>query len=479
MKQEGKVSGFVNDSISNVIQVCPDNRHYFMYKGKPVLLITSAEHYGAQINPDFDIGAYLETLAAFELNYTRIYPGAYIEVEGMFIQNNTLAPVKGRHLLPWNRSAEPGCWDGGNKYDLAVWSKGYFDRLEAFLQKASDLDIIVEICLFNCQYRESWHACPLNAANNLQGIGPLDFNDFQTLKSPELVAEQDRYVAKIVQAVNRFDNVILEICDEPTLNGTPIPLAVDWVSHLADVILETEKGLPKRHLIAQQVMNGVNFSDDQRVDVITTQYIRQNCQQVGGVEALGTVYHLDKPIELNETAYYPIWYKGDAVAASRAEAWEFMVGGGAAFNQLNGHFTVLNPRGDTPDNLQVLGALRSLKAFLGGFDFAHMQKDTSFLLTLPMQNALVQGMSQPGRQYVLYFHHGVMQESGTSYEATPGTFRQELQIKLQPGNYRADWVDPRTNEVLASNEVIQGQAGIWLNSPMYTFDIALRILAIQ
>jgi hypothetical protein len=41
---------------------------------------------------------------------------------------------------------------------------------------------------------------------------------------------------------------------------------------------------------------------------------------------------LHKPIELNETFYYPGWYKGDKVAASRVEAWEFMVGGGAGFN---------------------------------------------------------------------------------------------------------------------------------------------------
>jgi hypothetical protein len=32
--------------------------------------------------------------------------------------------------------------------------------------------------------------------------------------------------------------------------------------------------------------------------------------------------------------YYPIWYAGDKVAASRVEAWEFVVGGGAGFNHL-------------------------------------------------------------------------------------------------------------------------------------------------
>src|SRR5271157_989517 len=65
---------------------------------------------------------------------------------------------------------------------------------------------------------------------------------------------------------------------------------------------------------------------------------------MGGMLALDAKYSLNKPIELNEPFYYPAWYKGDKVAASRVEAWEFMVGGGGSFNHLNGQFTVANPR---------------------------------------------------------------------------------------------------------------------------------------
>ena len=34
------------------IRLHPDNPHYFQYRGKPVILITSAEHYGAVLNLD-------------------------------------------------------------------------------------------------------------------------------------------------------------------------------------------------------------------------------------------------------------------------------------------------------------------------------------------------------------------------------------------------------------------------------------------
>ena len=61
------------------IRVCDANPHYFSYLGRPTVLITSAEHYGAVINLDFDYVAYLDTLRSYGLNYTRIYPGALIE----------------------------------------------------------------------------------------------------------------------------------------------------------------------------------------------------------------------------------------------------------------------------------------------------------------------------------------------------------------------------------------------------------------
>ena len=36
------------------ISLHPDNPHYFLFRGKPTVLITSGEHYGAVLNLDFD-----------------------------------------------------------------------------------------------------------------------------------------------------------------------------------------------------------------------------------------------------------------------------------------------------------------------------------------------------------------------------------------------------------------------------------------
>src|SRR5438876_1512124 len=105
----------------------PDNPHYFLFRGKATVLITSGEHYGAVLNLDFDYQKYLATLAADGLNLTRTFPGAYVEPVGAFkIKGNTLAPAKGRLICPWARSAMPGYANGGNRFDLNRWDEAFF-----------------------------------------------------------------------------------------------------------------------------------------------------------------------------------------------------------------------------------------------------------------------------------------------------------------------------------------------------------------
>ena len=51
---------------SGVLALHPDNPHYFLWRTKPAVLITSGEHYGALLNLDFDYRKYIDTLAADE-----------------------------------------------------------------------------------------------------------------------------------------------------------------------------------------------------------------------------------------------------------------------------------------------------------------------------------------------------------------------------------------------------------------------------
>jgi hypothetical protein len=270
------------------ISLHPDNYHYFLFRGKPAVLITSAEHYGAVINLDFDYLPYLDCLAGHRLNYTRIYPGTLIEREGDFIADNTLAPRSDRLLLPWARSSTPGFALEGNKFDLDSWDERFFSRLRDFVAKASEREIVVEICFFNGQHEKNWCIQALYHANNIQQEGTCDHVGFQTLRETALVARQEAYVVKIVQEVNEFDNVVLEICDEPGLYGTPAEEYHAWISRMIDVVMKTESSLRYRHLIAQQMEGDLggpgDFSDYERVSIITGQYVwNQVAKHIGGM----------------------------------------------------------------------------------------------------------------------------------------------------------------------------------------------------
>ena len=113
------------DDVGAPIRLHPDNPHYFLWRGRPTVLIGGGEHYGAVLNSAFNYTRYLRTIAAAGYNVVRTWSGAYAEVPGAFsIERNTLAPAAGALIAPWARSTEPGYVGGGNKFDL--------DRCESF-----------------------------------------------------------------------------------------------------------------------------------------------------------------------------------------------------------------------------------------------------------------------------------------------------------------------------------------------------------
>jgi len=464
---------------SDPIQLHPANSHYFLFNGQPTVLITSAEHYGAVVNEDFDYVAYFDMLKSYGLNYTRIYPGAMFEPQGKFLPGNTLGPRPWSLIVPWARSDQPGYLFCGNKFDLDRWDPEYFARLKDFITKAGERGIVVEICFFNAQYSDTWPLSPLYHENNVQGEGRCSFQDAQTLKCPDVVKREADYVRKITQEVNAFDNVVLEICDEPAL-FTPFEEAGPWVGHLIEVAAEAEKHLPKKHLIAQEVEGPVggpiDFSGSSNLTVIVGQYVQAGgMDQMGGMKALDLEYQQNKPIEMNETYYYPLDYEDDKIADSRVEAWEFMVGGGASFNQLNGLFTAENPTGNTPDNLRLLSGLKVLKDFIHGFDFVKMQQDKKFIVSGVPAGAFCRGISEPGKQYALYLHHSVVMGRGHGYRATPGAYVEHLELDLPAGTYQTDWVDPATGATISSATIHHQGGTRSFISPQHSVDIALRI----
>ncbi len=200
------------------IALAPQNGHYFSWNGKPTILVTSGEHYGAVLNLDFDFDRYLAALASDGLNLTRTFSGTYHEVPASFgITDNTLAPKPNRYACPWARSGTPGCSDGGNRFDLTRWDEAYFLRLKRFMAAAQKHGVVVEMNLFCPLYDDAlWTASPMNSANNVNGIGGFPRTEALTLKHPRLVEVQVAFTRKIVGELNEFDNLYFEVCNEPS-----------------------------------------------------------------------------------------------------------------------------------------------------------------------------------------------------------------------------------------------------------------------
>lgn len=439
------------------ISLHPDNPHYFLYKNKPVVLISSGEHYGAVLNTDFHYIIYLDELQSKGLNLTRTFSGSYVEPSNAFnISKNTLAPKPGKFLCPWKRSTVPGYEGGGNKFDLSQWDEAYFKRLKDFVATARSKGVIVEFTLFCPFYGdEQWALSPMNGRNNVNDLDIMPRTDVYTLnKSRGLLAVQEKLVRKIVSELKDDGNVMYEICNEPYFGG----VTMEWQHHIAKVIAEAEKDFPFKHLITQNIANGHAKIKDPFPEVSVF-----NFHYAWPPVTVAMNYHLSKAIGDNETGF-----RGNSDSTYRMEGWRFILSGGSLYNNLDYSFTAGNEKGTYhypstqpgggSDSLRM--QLSFLKKFIEGFDFLHMHPDSSLVTKDALPHAEASMLAKPGEQYAVYF-----------YGQLPSSF----ELNLPAGKYVLSWMDTKTGDY--KQKMIKSLNGkVTVSPPAYTGDIALRIL---
>ena len=436
----------------------PENPHYFLFRGKPAVLVTSGEHYGAVLNLDFDFLPYLDELKDRGFNLTRLFSGTYREVPGSFkIASNTLAPRPGRFCGPYARSDTQGAADGDARFDLDRWNPAYFPRLRAFCKAASDRGIVVEFVLFCPFYEDSlWAVDAWNPRNNINRSPDVPREEVYTLKHPKVVDRQLAFVREAVAALNGFDNVYFEICNEPYFGG----VTLDWQAKVAATIVEAESALPNRHLIAQNIANGSAKVDkpDPNVSLVNFHYARPP-------EAVGRNYGLNKAIGDDETGF-----QGTGDAAYRAEAWDFLLAGGSLFSHLDYSFTVDHPNGTAPVVAPTPGGggptfraqLAYLKQFLIRYEFVKMKPDDGVIAGGVPRGATARVLAERGRQYAIYLK---------------GAFPAPILIDLPAGPYRFEWSDPtRVNPLGGGGNVRSSGGPTPFRLPAGWEEAALRIV---
>ena len=466
------------------IRLHPDNPRLFQWRGKTVALITSAEHYGAVINQAFDWRRYLETLHRDGMNYTRVFAGSYVEPPGAFgIQRNTLAPAPGRFLAPWARSDQPGYAGGGNKFDLDRFSLSTLERLKEFLAEAGKRGIVVELTFFCSTYgAQQWAVHPMNPTNNVQRVAVTDWRKLNTsANSVAVMAIQEKLTRWLVRELNDFDNLFYEIQNEPWAdnstmgdyinpylvdqhrwpNAVQVPAAesVAWQRRIAQAIVAEEDSLPRKHLIAQNVANfRLALRDEDLVpeaSVINFHYAYP--------EALDWNRGMGRVIGYDETGF-----AGGEDATYRSQAWNFMLGGGGLFNNLDYSFSVgaedgtdttnKAPGGGSPSLRKQLGVL---SVFLHGFDLARLNPDRELIRRAP--GVVTQVLSEPGRAYAIYAR---------------GRGPTEISLVLPKGQWAAQWVATDDGRVLKEESIAGTGAVLSISSPAFSDDIALRITRI-
>ena len=445
-----------DSGVPKPIALHPDNPHYFLFRGKPTVLITSGEHYGAVLNRDFDYGPYLDTLKAHGFNQTRAFSGTYREVPGSFnIEGNTLAPESRSFLSPWARGNTPGAGDGLNKFDLATFDPAYFGRLKDFVTQAARRGVVVELVLFCTMYDDSvWAVSPMNPANNVNRLGDVGRGDVYSAKNQKLTAAQVAMVRKLVTELNGFDNVYYEVCNEPYERGG---LAPEWNDRIVAAIVEAEKDLPHKHLIAQGVPRDTPIKNpNPQVSVF-------NFHAASPQDAAKN-YALGKALGDDETGG-----KGGEDLPYRAEAWEFMLAGGAVFSHLDFSYTCADPGGaEKPKNAPGGGGaairrqLRVLKQFLEGFDFVSMKPAEDVIKGPLPQGVTARVLAAPGRAYAVYVRGG--------------RGPMALALDLPAGRYRAEWVNTDSGRVDNAEDLAHAGGRRKLTSPAYRDDIALRVI---
>jgi len=439
------------------IALHPVNPHYFLFRGKPTVLITSGEHYGAVLNLDFDYVSYLDALQAKGFNLTRTFTGVYMEDPTSFnIRDNTLSPAPNRLICPWARSATPGYANEGNKFDLSKWDPAYFRRLKDFCRQAGKRGVVVELVLFCPYYDEKqWDLSPLQARNNVNGIGDVPRTEVRTMKHNELVAVQDAMVRKIASELRAFDNLYYEVCNEPYFGG----VTIEWQNHIIATILDAESAFRSKHLIAQNIANGSTRIEDPNPSVSIFNYHYSNPP-----DSVALNYGLNKVIAFDETGF-----KGIADKPYRTDGWEFILAGGGVYDNLDYSFTVGHEGGTfvLPESQPGGGGatlhrqLAILKEFIHSFNFIRMAPDNSVIKAGVPEGATARALVQPGQAYAVYIREGT---------------QANLVLDVAAGPYRVEWVNPRTGAIDKTDEVNHAGGDLRLASPPYSEDIALRLV---
>ena len=484
----GFFEGAENVLASGVLRVHQDNPRYFTDdSGKPIYLagwnswgnlqdgFVNAWRYNWG-NPFYsgygEYAGYLNDLQAKNLNYIRLWLYETPRVDYGYDKFGNYLESDYPDLLPWKRTGPGNAADGGLKFDLTRFNDDYFIRLQERISAAQAKGIYVSVMLFegwsvhndiyaNAADYQAWAYHPFNSNNNINGIngdpdgdgsGDPDFHS--KLVSPAVLNLQKAYVEKVVDAVNKFDNVIFEIGNEMIIDpySTMKAAARAWELEMANHIRSYESATAgyKKHPVG--ITSNTYIYDTSKVDqdmlgpaVNPNEFLSPmgNC-------CSSSRYYEDPPssdgrkIIIAETDHFGTWdIRGGSVPQKpftqaevaqqieRAKRWPWK-----SFTRgLHPSLLRKDPKVATGWD-EAVKRMGQTMAYAGKIDLAHM---------VPIDDSACSStgycLANPGKEYLVY-------------QPLSGPFT----VYLPAGDYDYEWFNPATAAV-SSGAVSVGVSG--------------------
>ena len=490
------------------IRIHPDNSKIFEFRGNPMVLNTACEHYGAVMNRPFRFDRYLEHCAEVGINYTRLFT-LFRELQSAANPYSTCKPESTDYVAPFERVGPDRSLDMQPKYDLTRWSAEFLDRLHGFLRKASECGVIVELVLFSNTYgNENWNLNPLNSSNNINDVERSPWYHYNTLRNPKLVAFQEAYGRRMVQEVNRYDNLIIEICNEPGgglgIPDSPEPEEVnEWLDHFIRLVRSTEAELPNRHLISGQEAFAYKMRDEpfNPIDVhqfsersfsfkemdydVVTMHPLSNMKYGGKAHNLGRFMHaqlhlaayrdycLDtyaehKPLILDEDNCATQYRNRMGWTIHRKRAWTAIFCG-AHYNMID--FSILHclEVGTEESRRYLRACIGYLTRFVHSFDLLRAKPLPSLVLHQP-DHICASAFGIEGEDFAVYLADDREVDDKDAGNSIAG----ELKLNAPTGRYLISCFSPLTGETSPWIAVQSVGNGLSFTLPEFEHDIVVR-----
>lgn len=477
------------------IQIHPDNSHYFLFRGKPLALVTASEHYGSVMNRPFDYVKYLDDAAKHKMTLTRTFL-LFREQQSSRNPSSPCKPESPDYISPFPRTGPGKALDGEPIYDLDQWNAEYFERLHRFLDAASQRGIIVELTIFSNTYADSvWALNPFRAENNRQGVGKIEWQDYISLKDAELVRRQEAYARKIIQETSQYDNVYYEICNEPGggfPNHASLPDIDAWQARIGRVLRDELDRLHRPHLISGQqaftympkfrfplgeTYSGSTF-DIVNVHPLPDTELHGKLYQLGGfmskelmlsevAEFCRMAYREHKPTVLDEDNTASMYRDPTGWTIHRKRAWAALLSGNH-YDYIDFSVTVGSETGTAASQTGIRLWMQHLSDFIAGFDFVHAQPDIAWVQSVPA-HLVASALRTGDRDFALYLGDG--REVTESSAGSPITGKVEL--SLPPGKYNVRLYSPVTGQY-SPGIAVKGGHPVSLDLGTFRDDIVIR-----